>query len=824
MLKVLDLALSAGYESKLKSYQKKAAEIDMLSAKYEAMGDSELRGMTEHLKARLAEGETLDGILPDAFATAREASSRVLNKKHYVVQLIGGLVLNDGCVAEMRTGEGKTLVALLAAYLNALEGRGVHVVTVNEYLAERDSKEVGSVLEYLGLTCGLVRSGMDSAGRQKAYRCDVTYGTNSEFGFDYLRDNMVLHKRDRVQRGHRFAIVDEADSVLIDEARTPLIISSQAEDESGLYARFAEAVRGLEEDKDYDLDKPQHTVMATDEGLTKIEDRLDAPGLFDVPDPKDTNLLLQALRAEYLFERDKDYAVVGGEVKIIDEFTGRILEGRRYSDGLHQALEAKEGVKIHPENQTLASITLQNYFRLYDKLSGMTGTALAVDSELRSTYRMPVQVVPTNRPIQRRDRKDVVFASESAKWQAVADEVERHHAKGQPVLVGTNSVSDSEILSGILDSRNVMHATLNAKNDAAEAAIIAGAGKPGAVTIATNMAGRGTDILLGGNPEAEADGMIRRTGMPRELMPQDLKDLAQRKASFLCRERGKDVRRAGGLCVIGTSHSESRRVDDQLRGRAGRQGDVGETVFFCSLEDDLMRLHAPKETTRWFRSHRRLQCSVGPLESRSAEQLIEDAQVRAEQDAQEERKKTLDFDDVLDAQRKAIYERRNAILDGCSMDPIIESSLQHVCSRAEAALELSCSEGEAYMKSFLTSYRCDTEKSAAEQASDFLDALSGIFEECRSAYTEGVFQDLSRRAMLSCVDIRWQEHLVNLDYMRSGISLRSYAQREPLVEYRHDASSAFQETADLISEDFIRAMVLLAKNASIIAAGTASAE
>ena len=818
MLKVLDLALSAGYESKLKSYQKKAADIDMLSAKYEAMSDSELRGMTERLKARLAEGETLDGILPDAFATAREASSRVLGKKHYVVQLIGGLVLNDGCAAEMRTGEGKTLVALLAAYLNALEGRGVHVVTVNEYLAERDSREVGRVLEYLGLTCGLVRSGMDSAGRQKAYRCDVTYGTNSEFGFDYLRDNMVLHKRDRVQRGHRFAIVDEADSVLIDEARTPLIISSQAEDESGLYARFAEAVRGLEEDIDYDLDKPQHTVMATDDGLTKIEGRLDAPGLFDVPDPKNTNLLLQALRAEYLFERDKDYAVVGGEVKIIDEFTGRILEGRRYSDGLHQALEAKEGVKIHPENQTLASITLQNYFRLYDKLSGMTGTALAVDSELRSTYRMPVQVVPTNRPIQRRDRKDVVFASESAKWQAVADEVERHHAKGQPVLVGTNSVSDSETLSSILDSRNIVHATLNAKNDAAEAAIIAGAGKPGAVTIATNMAGRGTDILLGGNPEAEADGMIRRTGMPRELMPQDLRDLAQRKASFLCRER------AGGLCVIGTSHSESRRVDDQLRGRAGRQGDVGETVFFCSLEDDLMRLHAPKETSRWFRSHRRLQCSVGPLESRSAEQLIEDAQVRAEQDAQEERKKTLDFDDVLDAQRKAIYERRNAILDGCSMDPIIESSLQHVCSRAESAFERSYAEGEAYMKTFLPSYRSDTDKSADDQASDFLDALSGLLEECRSAYTEGVFQDLSRRAMLSCVDIRWQEHLVNLDYMRSGISLRSYAQREPLVEYRHDASAAFQETAELISEDFIRAIVLLAKNASIIDGGAASGE
>ena len=813
MLKVLDLALSAGSESQLRTYQRKAAQIDALSPRYEAMDGCDLRSMTGRLKARLAGGQTLEDILPDAFAAAREASFRVLGKRHYIVQLMGGLVLNDGCVAEMRTGEGKTLVALLAAYLNALEGRGVHVVTVNEYLAGRDAEEVGSVLGFLGMSCDLVRSGMDSAERQKAYRCDVTYGTNAEFGFDYLRDNMVLHRRDRVQRGHRFAIVDEADSVLIDEARTPLIISSAAEDESALYGRFAEAVRGLNEDEDYELDRPQRTVMATDAGLSKIEGRLGTPGLFDAPDPRNTGLLLQALRAEYLFERDKDYAVVAGEVKIIDEFTGRILEGRRYSDGLHQALEAKEGVKVHPENRTLASVTLQNYFRLYDKLSGMTGTALVVDSELRATYRMPVQTIPTNRPAKRHDRSDVVFASETAKWQAIADEVERHHAKGQPVLVGTNSVRDSETLSSILDSRHVVHATLNAKNDAAEAAIIAGAGKPGAVTIATNMAGRGTDILLGGNAEAEAEALIRRTGMPRELMPQDLRDLAQRKAAFLCRERGRDVRRAGGLCVIGTSHSESRRVDDQLRGRAGRQGDAGETVFFCSLEDDLMRLHAPKETARWFRSHRRLQCTVSPIESRSAVQLMENAQIQAEQDAREERRKTLDYDDVLDAQRKAIYARRNEILDGCSMDPLIEASLQHACSKAEAVLESSFSDGAAYMQTFLPACAPDAGKDSQEQVHDFRDALSGILDEGKAAYPEGVFQDLARRAMLSSVDMRWQEHLANLDYLRSGIMLRSYAQREPLTEYRHDAAAAFEKMVELVSEDFIRAMVLLSRNA-----------
>jgi preprotein translocase subunit SecA len=816
MPKVLDLALSAGSESQLRTYQRKAVEIDALSPRYEAMDDCDLRSMTGQLKARLAGGQTLEDILPDAFAAAREASFRVLGKRHYIVQLMGGLVLNDGCVAEMRTGEGKTLVALLAAYLNALEGRGVHVVTVNEYLAGRDAEEVGSVLGYLGLSCGLVKSGMDSAARQKAYRCDVTYGTNAEFGFDYLRDNMVLHRRDRVQRGHRFAIVDEADSVLIDEARTPLIISSAAEDESALYGRFAEAVRGLDEDEDYELDRPQRTVMATDAGLSKIEGRLGTPGLFDAPDPRSTGLLLQALRAEYLFERDKDYAVVAGEVKIIDEFTGRILEGRRYADGLHQALEAKEGVKVHPENRTLASVTLQNYFRLYDKLSGMTGTALAVDSELRATYHMPVQAIPANRPVKRHDCEDVIFASEAAKWQAVADEVERHHAKGQPVLVGTNSVLDSETLSGILDSRHVVHATLNAKNDAAEAAIIAGAGKPGAVTIATNMAGRGTDILLGGNAEAEAETLIFRTGMPREHMPQEFEDRTRRQAAFLCRERGRDVRRAGGLCVIGTSHSESRRVDDQLRGRAGRQGDVGETVFYCSLEDDLMRLHAPKETARWFRSHRRLQCTVGPIESRSAEQLIENAQIQAEQDAKEERMKTLDYDDVLDAQRKAIYARRNEILDGCIMDPLIEASLQHACRKAEAALESSLSEGAAYMQTFLPAYAPDAGKNSQMLVHDFHDALSGILDEGNAAYPEGIFQNLARRAMLGSVDIRWQEHLADLDYLRSGISLRSYAQREPLTEYRHDAAAAFEKMVDLVSEDFIRAMVLLSRNAASI--------
>lgn len=799
MVKVLEKALSAGYESDLERYRREADAIAALSPRFEAMDDHELAGMTAELKERLAAGEKRTDIRADAFATVREASWRVLGKRHYPVQLIGGLVLDEGRVAEMRTGEGKTLVAALAAYLNALDGKGVHVVTVNEYLAERDSEEIGKVLSFLGMTCGLVKAGMDLRSRQDAYGCDVTYGTNSELGFDYLRDNMALHARDRVQRGFHYAIVDEADSVLIDEARTPLIISDHSETDAGLYTAFAEAVRGLVPDEDFVLDEPMHTVMATDEGIAKVERRLGRAGLFDSPDSASVGLLLQALRAEYLFHRDKDYAVVSGEVKIIDEYTGRILEGRRYSEGLHQALEAKEGVEIHPENATLATVTIQNFFRMYTKLSGMTGTALQVDSELRSTYHMPVQVVPTNKAPHRYDMPDTVFASERSKWDAVAREVEKRHAAMQPVLVGTNTVEDSELLSGLLERDGVPHTVLNAKNDSSEAAIIAEAGKPGAVTIATNMAGRGTDILLGGNPEAEAKELAEKAGLPEGSIPRDILAAAKEE----CQIQAAEVRLAGGLCVIGTSHSGSRRVDDQLRGRAGRQGDVGMTIFYVSLDDDLMRLNARRETAAWKKAHRRQAVSAMPIKPSLVHDLIEDAQVRSEQDAAEERKRILDYDDVIDAQRKAIYARRNELLDGCDVEPLVAHAIEQCVSRGEE-MARDVEGANVWLASF-----------GVEDADGLRDLLSGAVDVLKEFYPDGVFEDLTRRTMIACMDLRWREHISSLDYLRTGIGLRSYAQRDPLVEFRRDASDAFETIVRTIDEDFLRSLIQIAFEAQM---------
>ena len=597
--------LSIGSDKELKEYNSIAAKVSSLGDTFAKMDDEELAGQTARFKERHANGESLDDLLPEAFACAREASDRVLGMRHFDVQVVGGIALHRGTIAEMKTGEGKTLVSTLAGYLNGIAGEGVHIVTVNDYLARRDSEWMGKLYNFLGLEVGLLQNGMPLADKRPAYAADITYGTNSEFGFDYLRDNMVMRADMRVQRGHKLAIVDEVDSILIDEARTPLIISGAGTKSADTYKEFARAVRGLERgeeperdplggpvpepDGDYIMDEAKHTIAATERGLRKIEQRLGTDIYSDLSGQL-ANHLQQALKAQYMFHRDKDYVVIDGEVKIVDEFTGRIMEGRRWSEGLHQAVEAKEGVLVREENQTLATITLQNYFRLYDKLSGMTGTAMTEDAEFREIYKLPVTEIPPNKPVVRVDHDDRIYRTIEYKFNAVADDVEQRHAKGQPVLVGTVSIESSEKLSKMLTSRGIKHEVLNAKFHEREAQIVAQAGREGAVTIATNMAGRGTDILLGGNPDELADEMLAEAGTPADVATAEQVSEARARAREICAKERERVLAAGGLAVIGTERHESRRIDNQLRGRAGRQGDPGETQFYLSLEDDLMRL------------------------------------------------------------------------------------------------------------------------------------------------------------------------------------------------------------------------------------------
>ena len=584
--------LSVGESKPLKNYQRRVAEVNAFEPAMQARSDEELAHLTVEFRERLANGEDLDDLLPEAFAAVREASVRTIGLRHFDVQLIGAMALNDGKIAEMRTGEGKTLVSTLAGYLNALPGNNVHIVTVNDYLAARDSQWMGRIYRFLGMSVGLIQNGMGPEQKIPAYQADVTYGTNSEFGFDYLRDNMVARASRRVQRGHSFAIVDEVDSILIDEARTPLIISGAGSQAADTYKRFAAVMPSLKRDVDFEMDEAKRTIYTTEAGLEKVEFQLGIEDIFSDPTGQLPNHLQQALKAQFLFHRDVDYVVVNGEVKIVDEFTGRIMEGRRYSEGLHQALEAKEHVLVRQENQTLATITLQNYFRLYDKLSGMTGTAMTEDSEFRQIYNLPVMSIPPNREVQRVDEDDLIYRTVDAKFNAVADDIAERHAAGQPCLVGTVSIESSERLSRLLSKRGIKHEVLNAKNHEREAAIVAQAGRTGAVTIATNMAGRGTDILLGGNPEAMAQAMLlERFGEDEEPTPAQVKQ-AEAEAEAITNRESKEVLAAGGLCVIGTERHESRRIDNQLRGRAGRQGDPGATQFYLSLEDDLMRLVA----------------------------------------------------------------------------------------------------------------------------------------------------------------------------------------------------------------------------------------
>ena len=751
-------------------------KINALEGDLQNLTDSSLSGHTDKFKERLANGETLDDILPEAFAVVREASRRVLGLRHYDVQMIGGMCLHEGRIAEMKTGEGKTLVATLPVYLNALTGKGVHMVTVNDYLAKRDSEWMGRLYNYLGLSVGLIKHDMDFPERKYAYSCDITFGTNNEYGFDYLRDNMVISPDQMVQRELNYAIVDEVDSILIDEARTPLIISGPGSKSTDVYALMAKAVAPLKEDVDYKLDEKQKTVAPNEGAVAKVERALGIKNMYAPENLEYSHCFTAALRAKALMKRDRDYLVKDGEIIIIDEFTGRLMQGRRYSDGLHQAIEAKEGVRIQRESQTLASITFQNYFRMYDKLGGMTGTAKTEEDEFRNIYKLEVIVVPTNRPVQREDRPDVIYKTKRAKYKAVANEVEELHKKGQPVLIGTTSVVQSEQLSALLKKRGIEHSVLNAKFHEMEAEIIAGAGQLGAVTIATNMAGRGTDISL-----------------------------------------GEGVKELGGLAIVGTERHESRRIDNQLRGRAGRQGDPGSSRFFLSLEDDLLRLFASDNIAS-------IMDKLGmgeddPIEHKLITRSIERAQKKVEARNFDTRKHVLEYDDVMNQQREVIYSQRRKVLMGDNLrdnvlgmiHEIIAAEMNQYCNEKlypeEWSLDDLIQDAE---QTYAPEGRLKKDELEAMSRDEVEDVLKAIAEEAyhqrELLFGEENMRELEKVVMLRVVDNHWMEHLDRMDLLREGIGLRAYGQRNPLVEYKIEAFNMFEEMISGIQDDIAKLM------------------
>ena len=832
----LSKLLTLGEGKQLKHYEATAAKINGLESEMQARSDQELRALTAAFRERAQNGEDLKSLLPEAFAAVREASVRTLGLRHFDVQLIGGMALNDGQIAEMKTGEGKTLVSTLAGYLNALPGNNVHVVTVNDYLARRDSEWMGQVYRFLGMEVGLIQNGMRPDKKIPAYKADVTYGTNSEFGFDYLRDNMVTRAEARVQRGHHFAIVDEVDSILIDEARTPLIISGAGTQAAETYNKFARVMVGLVPEADFDMDEAKKTINATESGLEKIEAMLGIDDIYADPSGQLPNHLQQALKAQFLFHRDVDYVVVNGEVKIVDEFTGRIMEGRRYSEGLHQALEAKERVLVREENQTLATITLQNYFRLYEKLSGMTGTAMTEDAEFREIYKLPVVAIPPNRPVARKDEDDLIYRTVEAKFNAVADDVAERNKAGQPCLIGTVSIESSEKLSRLLDKRGIKHETLNAKNHEREAHIIAQAGRVGAVTIATNMAGRGTDILLGGNPDVLADDVLRERGLdpdaepltedgePNPALPTDEQRAdALAEAKRVCAEEHDQVIAAGGLTVIGTERHESRRIDNQLRGRAGRQGDPGVTQFYLSLEDDLMRLFGGNRMDSIARMMEKTDMPEDmPIQAGMVSKAIEGAQRQVESMHFAARKNVLEYDDVMNLQRVAIYSERNAILDGKDMDEripeIIGDAVEAVVAENCPAKVPSDDWDVKAVELWAANMTGRDDFSVAEVDHDDDPA---VLSEALEAYLEDVFASKSEQlgepvmkmlegqVMLRMIDTRWMAHLQEMDYLKAGIGLRAFGQRDPLVEYKNEAYNAFQNLTAGMYEDYLRTLLRL---------------
>jgi preprotein translocase subunit SecA len=819
----LSKLLTAGEGRQVKKYQGVVTCINELEPQMEKKSDAELRALTDVYRKRYADGETLDDLLPEAFATVREASKRTLGMRHFDVQLIGGMALNSGQIAEMKTGEGKTLVSTLAGYLNALSGGSVHIVTVNDYLAKRDSEWMGQIYQFLGMKVGLIQNGMKPAEKKPAYAADVTYGTNSEFGFDYLRDNMVTRADLRVQRGHHFAIVDEVDSILIDEARTPLIISGAGTQAADTYRKFARVMPSLKKDIDFEMDEAKKTINTTESGLTRIEGMLGIDDLYNDPSGQLPNHLQQALKAQFLFHRDIDYVVVDGEVKIVDEFTGRIMEGRRYAEGLHQALEAKEGVLVREENQTLATITLQNYFRLYEKLSGMTGTAMTEDAEFREIYKLPVTAIPPNKPIIRKDENDLIYCTIDAKFNAVANDVADRHKAGQPCLIGTVSIENSEKLSRLLDKRGIQHSTLNAKNHEHEAHIIAQAGRVGAVTIATNMAGRGTDILLGGNPDVLSVDLLKEDGIDPDEATDEQRADAHARAQEITDKEHVQVVAAGGLCVIGTERHESRRIDNQLRGRSGRQGDPGSTQFYLSLEDDLMRLFGGQrmETIKNMMAKNDLPEDM-PIQASMVSKAIENAQHQVESMHFSARKNVLEYDDVMNLQRKAIYEERNAILDGKDMDERIPEIAQDC---AEDVVEKNCpdkvpsDDWDCHAVDVWVANMNDNNDFKVEQLDHdddpdnvtdaIVDSLLRTYHSKRDILGPDIMKHLEAQVMLRIIDTRWMGHLQDMDYLKIGIGLRAFGQRDPLVEYKNEAHSAFGAMTAGMYESFLQTMLRL---------------
>ena len=816
-MSILDKFLRVGEGKNLRELEEFAARVNALEPDFERLDDAELQSKTPEYRERLANGASLDDLAVEAFATVRETAKRTLGQRHYDVQLMGGAALHRGSVAEMKTGEGKTLVSTLPVYLNALEGNGVHVVTVNDYLAARDAEWMGSIHRFLGLEIGVIKNGMQPAERKQAYDADITHGTNNEFGFDYLRDNMAMRVDNMVQRGHHYAIVDEVDSILIDEARTPLIISGTVGDNATWYRNFSGIAKRLISGVHYEVDEKKRQVLVNEEGVARVEEIVGVENLYDHAAVDLVHHMEVALKAKELYQRDVEYLVDQGEVKIVDEFTGRVLEGRRYSEGLHQAIEAKENVTIKHENQTLATITLQNYFRLYEKLAGMTGTAVTEASELAQIYGLDVVVIPTNRPLARLDEPDLVFKTAMAKYEAVADDVAERYEKGQPVLLGTISIEQSEIVARLLSKRGIEHEVLNAKAHAREADIVAQAGRPKAVTVATNMAGRGVDIQLGGNPAALATLELRRRSLdPADEEYEALHEELTAKFEAELAERQKQVKDAGGLYVIGTERHDSRRIDNQLRGRSGRQGDPGESRFYLSLEDDLMRRFSGDRVAGVMETLK-IPDDV-PIEHKMINRAVERAQGQVESQNFEIRKNVLKYDEVMTKQRDVIYSWRAGILHGEStidlisdwIDSVVEDTVRSSITDEVPPNQWDWDELRTEL-TVLYPTELDREKIDGRISVDAV--VGAAVAEAHASYAareeelgEDVLRQIERQVMLQVIDSKWREHLADMDYLRAGIGLRAMGQRDPLTEYQREAFDMFADLVELVKRDAVRYM------------------
>ena len=823
---VIQKIATLGEGRKLKRLEDVVALVNTFEPEVEELSDQQLREKTAEFRRRLADGQTLDDILPEAFATVREAARRTIGQRHFDVQVLGAVVLHQGKIAEMKTGEGKTLTSTMPAYLNALSERGVHVVTVNDYLAKRDSEWMGGVYRALGVSVGLIQAQMSPSDRRPAYDSDITYGTNNEFGFDYLRDNMALSLEDCVQRGHNFAIVDEVDSILIDEARTPLIISGMVADSAKWYQTFARLAPRLRRDEDYEIDEAKRTVAVTESGVNKVEEALGLDNLYEHVHTPLVHHLQNALRAKELYKRDVDYIVTSGEVKIVDEFTGRVLEGRRYSEGLHQAIEAKESVRIKEENQTLATITIQNYFKMYEKLAGMTGTAKTQLAEFQSVYELDVIEIPTNMEMIRSDQQDLIYKNEDEKWTAVTEDIVGRQERGQPVLVGTVSIEKSEKLSGYLNRRGISHNVLNAKNHEKEAMIVAQAGRIGSVTVATNMAGRGVDILLGGNPEylARQEMAAREFDNDRYLLfEMDEEERAEYEAEYepIYRKfkqqtdaEHEEVVELGGLYVLGTERHESRRIDNQLRGRSGRQGDPGESLFYLSLQDDLMRMFASDRIASIM--NRLKWPDDEPITAKMVTKAVENAQRQIEELNFERRKNVLKYDDVMNTQRQVIYTERQKILQGEDFKDEALNMVRDVVSatvRRLAPEEIFNEEWDLDMilagvaevyPTRITRPELEETVTAKELEDRAVEDAIALYEDKERSLGSQVMRQLERLVLLNITDTRWREHLYEMDYLQEGIHLRAYGQKDPLTEYRREAYAMFEELTDSIKDGFVR--------------------